>query len=206
MRTGILGGTFDPIHLAHLHAGETALYQASLDRVVFMPAGEPWQKGDRLLTGAAHRLEMIRLAISDIDGFEVDDRELEREGPTYTIDTVLSFPEDEELSLILGADAALGLPTWHRWDEVVDRVSVLVVPRPGTDAREVQSVIPQAVFLDMAVLEISGTEIREMAQIGEPFRFLVPLAVHDYIEALELYTEPGGDDRVGASFDQEEGS
>jgi len=206
VRTGILGGTFDPIHLAHLHAGETALYQASLDRVVFMPAGEPWQKGDRLLTGAAHRLEMIRLAISDIDGFEVDDRELEREGPTYTIDTVLSFPEDEELSLILGADAALGLPTWHRWDEVVDRVSVLVVPRPGTDAREVQSVIPQAVFLDMAVLEISGTEIREMAQIGEPFRFLVPLAVHDYIEGLGLYEEPDGDDRVGGSFDQEEGS
>jgi len=206
VRTGILGGTFDPIHMAHLHAGETALYQADLDRVLFVPAGAPWQKGDRPLTGAAHRLEMIRLAITDTEGFEVDDREIERDGPTYTIDTVLSFPEDEELSLILGADAALGLPTWHRWEEVLDRVSLLVVPRPGTDAREVQSVLPQAVFLDMAVLEISGTEIREMAQIGEPFRFLVPLAVHDYIEALGLYAEPGQDDRVGGSSDQEDGS
>lgn len=192
--------------MAHLHAGETALYQAELDRVLFVPAGEPWQKSDRLLTGAAHRLEMIRLAIADTDGFEVDVRELERVGPTYTIDTLLSFPEAEELSLILGADAALGLPTWHRWEEVVDRVSLLVVPRPGTDVREVQSVLPDAVFLDMAVLEISGTEIREMAQIGEPFRFLVPLAVHDYIESLGLYAQPRGDDMVVDSFDQEDGS
>lgn len=206
MRTGILGGTFDPIHIAHLHAGETALYQAELDRVLFVPAGDPWQKSDRVLTGASHRLEMIRLAIADIDGFGIDDRELEREGPTYTIDTLLSFPETEELSLILGADAALGLPSWHRWEEVVDRVSLLVVPRPGTDAREVQTGLPEAVFLDMAVLEISGTEIREMARIGEPFRFLVPAAVHDYIEDLGLYAEPGGDDMVGGSFDQEEGS
>ncbi|HEY6627507.1 MAG TPA: nicotinate-nucleotide adenylyltransferase [Acidimicrobiia bacterium] len=206
MHTGILGGTFDPIHLAHLHAGETALYQAGLDRVLFMPAGEPWQKSDRALTGAAHRLEMIRLAIADIDGFEVDDREIEREGPTYTIDTLLSFPESERLSLILGADAALGLPTWQRWEEVLDRASLLVVPRPGTDAREVQAILPEAVFLDMAVLEISGTEIREMAAIGEPFRFLVPLAVYDYIESVGLYAEPGGDDMVGDSSDQEEGS
>jgi nicotinate-nucleotide adenylyltransferase len=204
VRTGILGGTFDPIHLAHLHAGETALHQADLDRVLFVPAGEPWQKSDRRLTGAAHRLEMIRLAIGDTDGFEIDDREIKRDGPTYTIDTVLSFPDNEELSLILGADAALGLPSWHRWEEVVDRVSVLVVPRPGTDAREVQSVLPEAVFLDMAVLEISGTEIREMAQIGEPFRFLVPLSVHDYIEDLGLYAQLGVDDRVGDSSDQEE--
>ncbi len=206
MRTGILGGTFDPIHLAHLHAGETALYQAGLDRVLFMPAGEPWQKSHRVLTGAAHRLEMIRLAIADVDGFEADDREIEREGPTYTIDTLLSFPEGEELSLILGADAALGLHTWHRWEEVVDRASLLVVPRPGTDARDVQSILPDAAFLDMAVLEISGTEIREMAAIGEPFRFLVPLAVCDYIESVGLYAEPGGDDMVGDSSDQEEGS
>ncbi len=206
MRTGILGGTFDPIHIAHLHAGETALYQAELDRVLFVPAGDPWQKSDRVLTGASHRLEMIRLAIADIDGFGIDVRELEREGPTYTIDTLLSFPETEELSLILGADAALGLPTWHRWEEVVDRVSLLVVPRPGTDAREVQTALPAAVFLDMAVLEISGTEIREMARIGEPFRFLVPAVVHDYIEGLGLYAESGGDDMVGASSDQEEGS
>lgn len=206
MRTGILGGTFDPIHMAHLHAGETALYQADLDRVLFVPAGEPWQKSDRLLTGAAHRLEMIRLAIADSDRFEIDDREIEREGPTYTIDTILSFPQGEELALILGADAALRLPTWHRWEEVVDRVSLLVVPRPGTDALEVQSVLPEAVFLDMAVLEISGTEIREMASIGEPYRFLVPLAVHAYIEDLGLYAEPGGDDMVGDSSDQEEGS
>ena len=109
MRTGILGGTFDPIHIAHLHAGETALYQARLDRVLFMPAGEPWQKADRRISGAEHRVEMIRLAIEGVD--RVRDwtiGKFEREGPTYTIDTLLSFPDDEDLSLILGADAALG--------------------------------------------------------------------------------------------------
>jgi nicotinate-nucleotide adenylyltransferase len=192
--------------MAHLHAGETALFQAGLDRVVFIPAGEPWQKSDRRLTGAAHRLEMIRLAIADIDGFEADDREIKREGPTYTIDTLLTYPEGEELSLILGADAALRIHSWHRWEEVVGRASLLVVPRPGTDVREVQALLPEAAFLDMAVLEISGTEIREMAAAGEPFRFLVPLAVYEYIESVGLYAESGGDDMVGGSFDQEEGS
>ena len=167
VHTGILGGTFDPIHIAHLHAGETALYQASLDRVLFMPTGEPWQKADRRITGSEHRSAMTRLAIEGVDGFELDDREVRRDGPTYTIDTLLSFPDDEELSLILGADAALGIQTWHRWEEIMERAGLLVVPRPGTDPREVQSVVPDAVFLDMAVLEISGTEIREMVGLGE---------------------------------------
>src|SRR3970040_1404301 len=95
VRTGILGGTFDPIHIAHLHAGETALFGAGLDRVVFMPAGDPWQKEDRALTSAAQRLEMTRLAIEGVDRFEVDERETRRDGPTYTIDTLHSFPPVE---------------------------------------------------------------------------------------------------------------
>lgn len=204
MHTGLLGGTFDPIHIAHLHAGETALHQARLDRVLFVPAGEPWQKGGKGVSAAAHRLAMTRLAVEGVDGFELDAREVDRDGPTYTIDTLLSFPEDEELSLIVGADAALGMPGWHRWEEVMERASILVVPRPGTDPREVQAALPDAVFLDMAVLEISSTEIREMARDGEPFRFLVPAEVHSYVIEHRLYEEPGGDDMVRDSSDQED--
>ena len=189
VRTGILGGTFDPIHIAHLHAGETALFAAGLDRVLFMPAGDPWQKGARELTPAAQRLEMTRLAVEGMDRFEIDDREIDREGPTYTIDTLLTFPSGEELFLILGADAAIGLPTWHRWEEVTERAGILVVPRPGTDLATVAATVHGATILDMSALDISSTSIRDLAASGRPYRFLVPLEVHRFIEHTGVYTE-----------------
>ena len=189
VRTGILGGTFDPIHIAHLHAGETALFAADLDRVLFLPAGDPWQKGARELTPAAERLEMTRLAVEEADGFEVDDREIDRHGPTYTIDTLLTFPSGEELFLILGADAALELPTWHRWEEVIERAGIVVVPRPGTDPAAVAATVPQATILEMSALDISSTSIRELAASGRPYRFLVPSEVHRFIESKGIYTQ-----------------
>jgi nicotinate-nucleotide adenylyltransferase len=206
VRTGILGGTFDPIHIAHLHAGECALDQARLDRVLFMPAGDPWQKQGREITRGPHRVEMTRLAVAGVEGFQVDVREATRSGPTYTIDTLATFPPDEELFLVLGADAALGLPTWHRAAEVMARVSILVAPRPGTDSTAVAAVVPAAQFLDMAVLEVSGTEIRELAAEGRPYRFLVTPPVHAYIEANHLYTQKAEGDMVEASQESEEES
>lgn len=205
VRTGILGGTFDPIHIAHLHAGETALHAASLDRVLFVPAGDPWQKtGDRHITPVAARVEMTRLAIAGMPGFELDLREVERDGPTYTLDTLGSFPADEELFLILGSDAAAGLHTWHRWNEVVERATVLVVPRPGHDISEVTSLLTSAVPLDMAALDISSTAIREMAREGRPYRYLVPPEVHHFIESEGIYTQSRSGDRVMSAKDQEE--
>ena len=206
MRTGILGGTFDPIHIAHLHAGECALHQVGLDRVLFIPAGNPWQKRGAMISAAHHRLEMTRVAISGVDGFAVDPREVDRDGPTFTIDTLADFPAEEELFLILGADAAIGVPTWHRAREVLERSTVVVAPRPGTDSTAVASVLPDAIFLDMAVLEISGTEIREMAAAGDPYRFLVTEGVHRYAEGHRLYTQPWRDDMVGGSSEAEESS
>lgn len=197
MRTGILGGTFDPIHIAHLHAGEVALHQAQLDRVLFMPAGAPWQKSDRLVSAWEHRLAMTRLAIDEYDGFEVDDREVLRDGPTYTADTLETFPASEQLYLILGADAASRLPTWQRYEDVLERVTLLVVPRPGSDFGEVAASVPQAVLVDMAVLEVSGTDIRAMSRAGKPFRFLVTDPVYDYIQEHRLYAEDLGGDNVG---------
>jgi nicotinate-nucleotide adenylyltransferase len=204
VRSGILGGTFDPIHIAHLHAAETARHAAGLDRVLFMPAGEPWQKADRVRASAEDRLEMARLAIEDVDGFDLDDREIVRAGPTYTIDTLLSFPYDEELFLILGADAAAGLPTWHRWTEVIDRAGILVLPRPGSDQSKVTDIVPAALLLDMAPLDISSTWIRESAAIGRPYRFLVRDEVYDYIESKGIYTQVRTGDRVRDANDQEE--
>lgn len=206
MRTGILGGTFDPIHIAHLHAGETALHQAELDQVLFIPAGDPWQKLGRRVSTTEHRLEMVRLATLGVDGFRADDREATRDGLTYTVDTLATFPEAEELFLILGADAALHVPTWKRYQEVLDRATVLVVPRSGTDSTAVAEILPDSVFLDMAILEVSGSEIRAMAWTGSPFRFLVGDVVHRYIVENNLYAEAGRADMVEGPTDMEEPS
>ena len=197
MRTGILGGTFDPIHIAHLHTAETALHQLDLDRVLLMPAGDPWQKAGRKISQGHHRLAMTRLAIDGVPGLEVDSREIDREGPSYTMDTLETLPPDEDVFLVVGSDSAARLSTWHRWEEVVERVTIVVAPRPGVVVDEPE--IPDFLLLDMGLLEVSGTEIRKRAATGGPFRYLVTEPVYDYIIENRLYTEPGEDDMVGAS-------
>ncbi len=206
MRIGILGGTFDPIHVAHLHAAETALYQAGLDKVLFVVAGDPWQKRDRDVTDPHHRVAMVDAAITGASDFEVDLREVEREGPTYTIDTLNSFPDSEELFLLLGADAALGFDTWHQPARIIERAGVLVVPRPGSDGEAAVAAIPGARLLDMAALDISGTLIRAMARDGRPFRYLVPDVVFRYITDKNLYTNNETDDMVGETTTEESSS
>lgn len=193
VRIGLLGGTFDPPHLAHLHAGEVAFRQLGLDRVLFMPAGAPWQKAGRAVSGPDHRLEMSDRAVSGVDYFVVDDREVHRDGWTYTADTLATFDPDVEITLILGADAAHRLPTWHRADEVLQRVHLAVAPRPGTKSSEVDadirpSVEGRLVWLDMAPLEISGTLIRDRVRAGRSARFLVRDSVWRYFMDQGLYS------------------
>jgi nicotinate-nucleotide adenylyltransferase len=204
VRTGILGGTFDPIHVAHLHTADCALHQLRLDRVLIIPAGDPWQKAGDPITPAAHRLELCRLAVADAEGIEVDDREIRRGGSTYTIDTLDSFPGGEKLFLIMGSDALAGLRSWRRWQEVVARVTVVVAPRPGThpDGPGVEG----SITLDMALLEISGTDIRRRAREGRPYRYLVTEPVFSYIEDNNLYTNSTGDDMVVSLNNTEEAS
>lgn len=182
------------------------MHQAGLDRVLYVPAGQPWQKDESKVMAAKHRLAMTRLAVAGVEGFEVDDREVLRDGPTYTADTLDTFSDDEELCLILGADAAFGIRSWERFADVLERATVLVLPRPGTDSTLIGDVIPDAVFLDMAVLEVSGTDIRNMAREGQPFRFLVTDDVYDYIREHSLYPDRREADRVGDSLDMEERS
>jgi nicotinate-nucleotide adenylyltransferase len=187
VRTGLLGGTFDPPHIAHLLAGEVAYRQLGLDRVLFIPAGSPWQKAGKVVSLPDRRWRMTELATEGIEYFEADNREVDRDGLTYTVDTLATFPADEDLWLILGADAARGLPTWERFPDVMSRARVAVLPRPGIDPQEVDDAIGPNLWLDMAPVAISGTLIRQRVQSGVGYRFMVTEPVYDYIEAQLLY-------------------
>jgi nicotinate-nucleotide adenylyltransferase len=184
VRRGILGGTFDPPHLAHLIAGEVAYRQLGLDVVTFMPAGAPWQKAGKGVSSAHHRMAMTELAVSGIDYFEADGREVDRDGWTYTIDTIEQFPESDDLYLVLGADAAAGLGTWHRSEDVVARATIAVMSRPGTDR---SAVAGNVVWLDAPEVAISGTELRARRRRGLSIRFLVREPVYAYIEEHDVY-------------------
>ncbi len=186
MRRGILGGTFDPPHVAHLVAGEMAFRQLELDVVTYLPAGAPWQKAGRQVTEARHRLAMTEAATQDVPYFDVDDREVLREGWSYTIDTLEELAGDE-LTLILGADAASRLSTWHRAADVLDLVTVAVLPRPGTQQSEVEEAAGRVRWIDMPLLDVSGTELRDRARRGESLRFLVRDPVWAYIETHSVY-------------------
>ncbi len=187
MRSGLLGGTFDPPHIAHLLAGEVAYRQLGLDRVIFMPAGSPWQKAGRKVSAAHHRWEMSCRAVAGVGYFQADEREVHRNGWTYTADTLDSFGSDEELVLILGADAARGLPTWKRSADVLARARLAVVPRAGVERAEVDDVVKVDSWLEMPSLPVSGTDIRQRVQRGLGFRFLVTEAVYQYLGEQNLY-------------------
>lgn len=186
----IFGGTFDPPHIAHLAAGEAAHDQLGVDNVTLIPAGRPWQKIGTNVSEARHRLRMTELAADEIGYFTVDDREVHRDGWTYTIDTVESFAE-ERIVLIVGADSARGLPTWNRSAELLERVSLAVVPRPGIDRAEVERTVDgEIAWLDMPLLGLSGTMLRRQVSAGRSIRFLVPEPVLNYVIEHHLYRKP----------------
>ena len=169
--------------------GEVAYWQLGLDLVTFLPAGAPWQKNDQPVSHRRHRLEMTRLAIAGVAHFELDAREVERDGWTYTADTLATFPNHEELVVILGADAASRLTTWQRYEEVLSRATVAVMPRPGFSRDQVAEALgPDGyVWLDGPELDISGTDIRERLESGKPIRFLLPDAVRAYADTVGLH-------------------
>ena len=191
VRRGILGGTFDPPHLAHLFAGEAAYRDLGLDVVTFIPAGAPWQKAERNVSAADHRWQMTVLAVDGIPYFEADDREVRRDGWTYTVDTLRSFPEDEDLYLIVGSDTARGIPTWQEPEEVLRRATVVVIPRPGVDRSEVEEALAggRYVWLDTPQVRLSGTMLRRQAQAGRSIRFLVREPVWRYVEEQRIYAD-----------------
>ncbi len=187
---GILGGTFDPPHVAHLLAGEAAYRDLALDVVTFLPAGSPWQKAGRAVSAAEHRWAMTEAAVAGVAYFEADDREVRRPGWTYTADTLATFPAGERITLVLGADAARGLPTWERLAEVLARADVAVMDRPGVARAEVEAAAGRPVtWLDAPQVAISGTMLRARAAAGGSLRFLVPDAGWRYVTEHGLYAD-----------------
>jgi nicotinate-nucleotide adenylyltransferase len=189
MRIGILGGTFDPIHMGHLVAASEVHSALDLDTVVFIPAGDPWQKADRDITDAQHRLAMVELAIADDARFSASDTEIVRQGATYSLDTVLEWkaanPEDD-LFWIVGADALVRISTWHRWEEFVASVTIVCVNRADI---EVLSIDVPFEFESVAMpqVRISATELRTRFASGVNSKYLVPEAAIDYINQHGLY-------------------
>lgn len=191
---GIMGGTFDPPHIAHLLVADAAYRQLGLERVVLIPAGFPWQKAGAPITPAEHRLGMTRAAANlggppgaDLEYLEVDDREVLRSGASYMVDTLLERG-DPDPCLILGADAAKKLPTWHRAEEVMELARIAVAPRPGTDNAEVEAALGGRVtWLRVPFLPLSSSEMRVRAMRGENINVFLTIAVRDYIAKNGLY-------------------
>jgi nicotinate-nucleotide adenylyltransferase len=174
--------------VAHLIAGEVAYRDLNLDIVTFVPAGAPWQKADRRVSDPEHRWQMTCRAVQGIPYFEADEREVRRDGWTYTADTLAEFDPRDELVLILGADAARGIRTWQRWEYVVSRANLAVAPRPGIERDEVESAIPVPfLWLDMPLLLLSGTTIRARVEAGKTIRFMVAGPVWEYLEDHNVY-------------------
>ena len=195
-RLGILGGAFNPPHIGHLVCAQEALLQLELDKVVFVPVGQAPHRGIEDDPGAEARLELVDLAIADDDRFTSSRIELDRDGPSYTSDTLRQMrsaaPEDEYF-LILGGDQAATLPTWHEPEEVLSLATVAVVERVSWTRNAIGIKIArlkgsQSVrYLDMPLIQVSSSGIRRRVAAGRPIRYLVPDAVAGYVEANGLY-------------------
>ncbi len=193
MATGFMGGTFDPIHVAHLIIAEEALDRLGLDRVVFIPAARPPHKSVRGLSPIEDRLAMVRLAIEGNARLGVSDIETRRAGKSYTVETVHELREkfgvDGELHFIIGADSLTQFFTWKDPEELLEECRFVVAPRPGVDVEDADPRIrDRAVILDMPAFEISSSDIRERVGHGRSIRYMVPAAVQAYIKEKTLYS------------------
>ena len=207
-RVGILGGTFDPVHIGHLRSALEVAEFMCLDELRLLPNARPPHR-DTPLVAAQDRLAMVRGAVQGVERLSVDARELARDKPSYTIDTLESIRGElnahDQLFLVLGWDAFCGLPSWHRWEELLQHCHILVLQRPDADVDppdELRNLLaarsesdPTAMsgpaghisFVWQTPLAVSATQIRQLLASGKSVRFLVPDAVLAYIEAHDLY-------------------
>jgi nicotinate-nucleotide adenylyltransferase len=209
---GILGGTFDPIHFGHLRMAEELREKLGLVSIRFIPAAVPPHRASPQIA-AFHRAEMVRLAIAGNPGFTLDNRELARSGPSYTLDTLTELRAElgtnSPFCLLIGSDAFLGLHTWHRWHELLDLAHIVVAHRPGTTPKEdamspelrqvwqqcgtLQSADVQTspagriLLLPITALDISASAIRTAFMQGNSTRYLLPETVRAYIDSHQLY-------------------
>ena len=191
MQVGLFGGSFNPPHLGHLALAETVRDVCRFDRVLWIPARRPPHKPAEALAAVQHRLHMTRLAVADNPGFDVSEIELERAGPSYTVDTLALLQDrrpDWALHLIIGADSLAGLHTWRRPDEILERARLVVFPRADAAPAAVDPVVLERVrFVEAPLLTVSSTDIRARCRAGRSIRYLVPEAVRTYIAEHGLY-------------------
>jgi nicotinate-nucleotide adenylyltransferase len=199
VRVGILGGTFNPPHLGHLVCAQEAYRQLDLDQVLFIPARIPPHKPMTDEPGIEHRLAMCRLVVGTDERFAVSELEVERDGPSYTVDTLSELKTRaaiNELVLILGGDIAAGLPRWHQPERVLELSTPAITLRPGTSRDQIDEALSQlgggrrARFFEMPKIGVSSTMVRDRVRGGEPIRYLVPDDVAKHIERESLYRGP----------------
>lgn len=197
MRLGVFGGTFDPPHIGHLIVAQDALVELDLDRVVFVPAGQPPHKRNEAITAAGIRLSMVRAAVAGTPGFAVDDIETRRVGPSWMVDTLRAISRrmpDAELYLLIGSDQYAEFDTWHEPAEIRRLARIVVLTRDG------ESVEPQgARALRVTRIDLSATEIRRRVRSGKPIRYLVPDSVEALIRLNGLYGDPAAGREEGSA-------
>ncbi len=192
-RIGIFGGTFDPPHIGHMVVAVNVRHALQLDRVLLVVANVPWQKtGTRTISAASDRLEMVTAGVEGVEGLEPSDLEIRRGGDSYTADTLQTLHDEDptrELFVIVGADAAGGLDTWERIDEVRSLATLVVVDRPGEvlDARDMEGFVR----VESPRLEVSSSDLRARVVDGRPLDYLLTAEVIDCIERLRLYRVAG---------------
>lgn len=214
MKIGIIGGTFNPIHMAHLRIAEEVRDRFGLDKVVFVPAATPPHKPLAGELPFARRFEMVRLAIADNPGFAASDIEAQRGGTSYSIDTLLSLRQghpDDEFFFIVGSDSFLDFGSWREYAAIFDCCNIVVVERPGAVIAALDAALPVAIahefcyysaekrlahrsgysvyYMEGVPLDISSTAIRDLARLGRSTRYLVSPAVEHYIKEQRLYTD-----------------
>lgn len=197
-RLGILGGTFDPIHHGHLVAAQEAHHQLELDRVLFVPAGDPPHKLSRPLSAAHHRLRMLELAIAGQPHFAISRVDLDRPGPCYTVDTLTLLRSEwgpgPTFFFIEGADSLADILSWHQPQRLIDLCDLAVVERPGVEIdlsqleRQLPGITSSLHWVRMPSLEISSTDLRARVRAGRPISYLLPAVVEAYIREHGMYT------------------
>ncbi len=198
MNIGVMGGTFDPIHLGHLAIAVEARTRMNLAEILFVPAGQPWLKTDRIISAVEHRVEMVRLAIADNPYFKLSTVDIERAGPSYAVDTIADLQgkigAEDELFLILGWDSLAELPQWHEPSRLITMCRLIAVPRPGyrrPKLKSLESSIPGisqlVMLLEKPEIDISASNIRGRVAKGLSVHHLVPKPVNSYIKEHRLY-------------------
>lgn len=199
MRLGLMGGTFDPPHYGHLVIAEEARLVFGLDRVDFVTSADPPHKQGREITTAEHRFAMTLLSVASNPFFRVSRREIERSGPSYSVDTLQEYGREwpgAEIYFVTGADAILEILTWHRADEAMRLCTFIAATRPGYDLARMERVLPSDYLarirtVSVPGIEISSTDIRERLRQGKSIRYLVAEPVEQYIATYGLYREAG---------------